>query len=434
MPPPSSPSEGSLFAGVFAAGSPPRSTTGRCSRPCWTPRPRWPGRRPRPGWSRSRPPRRSPPCRADRFDPAELGALSAAAGNPVVPLVGQLADRLPPGVADHVHGRDQPGRARHGGHAGRPAGAAAAAGRPGRRRRRLRRPGRRAPRHPGRRRDPAPAGGPGHLRPEGGRLAGRPGREPAAAGRGRPGRPGRPARRGRRHLAAFGDRGLVVLAQLAVELDLSEPAIPWHAVRTARPPSPPPWGRAPGCWPRWPAASSPRPRWPRSARAGTRHAGVIGDAAQAEPRGGGGGGRLRRAGAGTGRHRPRRHGPGARARRRQLARRVGAPARPAAAGRLGAAWSRELLDGLEVDPARMRANLDAAGGLPMAEAAVGALAGAVGRARARDLVDQAARRASASGRPLGDTLLERPRSPATWARPGWRPPSTPAGTWARPRP
>ena len=42
-------------------------------------------------------------CRADRFDPAELGALSAAAGNPVVPLVGQLADRLPPGVADHVH-------------------------------------------------------------------------------------------------------------------------------------------------------------------------------------------------------------------------------------------------------------------------------------------------------------------------------------------
>ncbi|HEX4907436.1 MAG TPA: 3-carboxy-cis,cis-muconate cycloisomerase, partial [Actinomycetes bacterium] len=42
-------------------------------------------------------------CRAERFDPAELGALSAAAGNPVVPLVRQLADRLPPGVADHVH-------------------------------------------------------------------------------------------------------------------------------------------------------------------------------------------------------------------------------------------------------------------------------------------------------------------------------------------
>ena len=89
-----------------------------------------------------------------------------------------------------------------------------------------------------------------------------------------------------------------------------------------------------------------------------------------------------------------------------------------------AAWSRELLDGLEVDPARMRANLDAAGDCA-AEAAVGALAGAVGRARARDLVDQAARAGVASGRPLADTL-ETPRSPATWARPGWRPPSTPA--------
>src|SRR5215216_440817 len=42
-------------------------------------------------------------CQADRFDPAELGELAAAAGNPVVPLVRQLADRLPPEAAGHVH-------------------------------------------------------------------------------------------------------------------------------------------------------------------------------------------------------------------------------------------------------------------------------------------------------------------------------------------
>src|SRR5215218_9446048 len=32
-------------------------------------------------------------------------------------------------------------------------------------------------------------------------------------------------------LAGFGDRGLAVLGQLAAELDLAEPTIPWHAVR-----------------------------------------------------------------------------------------------------------------------------------------------------------------------------------------------------------
>jgi 3-carboxy-cis,cis-muconate cycloisomerase len=73
-----------------------------------------------------------------------------------------------------------------------------------------------------------------------------------------------------------------------------------------------------------------------------------------------------------------------------------------------AAWSRELLEGLEVDPARMRANLDASGGLPMAAAVVAALAGPLGPARARELVDQAARAAAGEGRPLRDTLLAAP--------------------------
>jgi adenylosuccinate lyase len=56
----------------------------------------------------------------------------------------------------------------------------------------------------------------------------------------------------------------------------------------------------------------------------------------------------------------------------------------------------------------MRANLDATGGLVMAEAAVAALAGPLGPGRARKLVDEAARRATATGRPLRDTLLEAP--------------------------
>ena len=73
-----------------------------------------------------------------------------------------------------------------------------------------------------------------------------------------------------------------------------------------------------------------------------------------------------------------------------------------------AAWSRELLDGLEVDPARMQTNLDASGGLPLAEAAVAALAGPLGTVRARELVDQAARAAAAGGRPLRAALLEAP--------------------------
>ena len=44
----------------------------------------------------------------------------------------------------------------------------------------------------------------------------------------------------------------------------------------------------------------------------------------------------------------------------------------------------------------------------MAEAVVTALAGVLGRVRARELVDQAALAAATTGRPLRDTLLEAP--------------------------
>jgi 3-carboxy-cis,cis-muconate cycloisomerase len=52
----------------------------------------------------------------------------------------------------------------------------------------------------------------------------------------------------------------------------------------------------------------------------------------------------------------------------------------------------ELLEGLEVDPERMRRNLEHDGGLVMAESAMIRLAGELGQARAHDLVYAAARR------------------------------------------
>jgi 3-carboxy-cis,cis-muconate cycloisomerase len=66
---------------------------------------------------------------------------------------------------------------------------------------------------------------------------------------------------------------------------------------------------------------------------------------------------------------------------------------------------REALDGLEVRPDRMRQNLDASDGLPMAESLVTTLAGRVGRRRARELIDAAAGRALDGGRPLRDELI-----------------------------
>ena len=351
-------------------------------------------------------------CRADRFDPAELGALSAAAGNPVVPLVGQLADRLPPGVADHVHtgatSQDVLDTAAMlvARRALRPllddlAGAA----------------------------DACAALAAGHR---GTLVAGRTLLQQAvpvtfglkAAGwlvgldesrrrLAEVDRDGLAVQLGGAAgtLAAFGDRGLVVLAQLAVELDLSEPAIPWHAVRTRPAALATALGSCAGVLAkvardvallaqtevaevreggdpaRGGSSAMPHKRNPVAAVAVAACAArvpglvatVLGAMAQEHERA---------AGNWHAEWEPQ----------RDLLRLVGS----------AAAWSRELLDGLEVDPARMRANLDAAGGLPMAEAAVGALAGAVGRARARDLVDQAARRAAASGRPLADTLLETP--------------------------
>jgi 3-carboxy-cis,cis-muconate cycloisomerase len=353
-------------------------------------------------------------CRAELFDPAELGQAAAAAGNPVVPLVGRLAAGLPPEVAGHVHqgatSQDvldtaamlvarralAPLLADLAGAADACAALAAA--------------------HRGtvvagrtllQQAVPVTFG----LKAAGWlvgldetrrRLAEVDTDELAVQLGGAAGT-----------LAAFGDRGLAVLAGLAAELGLAEPTLPWHAVRT-------------------------RPAALASALGGC--AGVLAKVARdvallaqtevAEVREGGGPGR------GGSSAMPHKRNPVAAVAVAACTARVPglvatvlgtmAQEHERAAGnwhaewepqrdllRLvgsAAAWSRELLEGLEVDPARMRANLDAAGGLPLAEAAVAALAGPLGPARARQLVDRAAEAAAASGRPLRDTLLEAPEA------------------------
>jgi len=69
-----------------------------------------------------------------------------------------------------------------------------------------------------------------------------------------------------------------------------------------------------------------------------------------------------------------------------------------------ASWGAELLAGLVVDGQRMRANLDAAGGFPMAERVAGLLAPALGPVAAHDLVAAATADAAARGASLGDAL------------------------------
>jgi len=73
-----------------------------------------------------------------------------------------------------------------------------------------------------------------------------------------------------------------------------------------------------------------------------------------------------------------------------------------------ASWGAELAGGLVVDPARMRANLDAARGLPLAEQVSGLLAPALGPAAAHDLVARASADAVAAGITLRAALLGRP--------------------------
>jgi len=77
-----------------------------------------------------------------------------------------------------------------------------------------------------------------------------------------------------------------------------------------------------------------------------------------------------------------------------------------AAGALGQLV--QVLAGLELDPARMAANLEATRGLILAEAVTMALGGAIGRLPAHHLVEAACRRAAGEGRHLREVLGEDP--------------------------
>jgi 3-carboxy-cis,cis-muconate cycloisomerase len=73
-----------------------------------------------------------------------------------------------------------------------------------------------------------------------------------------------------------------------------------------------------------------------------------------------------------------------------------------------AAWSRDLLALLDVDTARMAANLAEAGALPLTEGVTALLRGPLGAPQAHDLVTTAAAKAAMSGVPFRDVLLGTP--------------------------
>lgn len=66
----------------------------------------------------------------------------------------------------------------------------------------------------------------------------------------------------------------------------------------------------------------------------------------------------------------------------------------------------ELLETLEIDTSRMRANLSLDGGLVMAEALSTALSTSLGKAKAHAIVEDVARRARAEGRELADVAAD----------------------------
>jgi 3-carboxy-cis,cis-muconate cycloisomerase len=80
-----------------------------------------------------------------------------------------------------------------------------------------------------------------------------------------------------------------------------------------------------------------------------------------------------------------------------------------------ASWSVQLLSDLEIDPARMRANLDATHGLPLAENVTKLLTPALGRLQAHDLVAQATARAATDDITLAQALLSNEMSAAALA-------------------
>jgi 3-carboxy-cis,cis-muconate cycloisomerase len=86
-----------------------------------------------------------------------------------------------------------------------------------------------------------------------------------------------------------------------------------------------------------------------------------------------------------------------------------------------ASWSSELLSALQIDPPRMRANLDATNTLPMAEHITQLLAPAMGRLQAHDLLAKATATATTTNTNLADALLADATSAAALAAAGITP-------------
>ena len=78
-----------------------------------------------------------------------------------------------------------------------------------------------------------------------------------------------------------------------------------------------------------------------------------------------------------------------------------------------AAIAKELLAGLELEPEKMRRDMDLTGGLVMSESVAAALAPSLGRGDAQELVEKAARRSVDEGRGFRDVLLEQPEVAST---------------------
>jgi 3-carboxy-cis,cis-muconate cycloisomerase len=209
-------------------------------------------------------------------------------------------------------------------------------------------------------------------------------------------------------LSALGERGLELSAVYALELDLAEPTLPWHANRV------------------------------RIAELGAAleiAAGVLGKVgldlellAQTEV------GEVREGGEGGGSSAmPHKRNPVGAMWARAGAALVRGHASVLTAAlvaeheRAGGAWQAEWealsgalataggaasalagsLEGLEVDAARMRANLDLSGGAVVTERLASTLTERLGRTAARSLVRDASLRASDSGRSLAEELAER---------------------------
>jgi 3-carboxy-cis,cis-muconate cycloisomerase len=212
-------------------------------------------------------------------------------------------------------------------------------------------------------------------------------------------------------LASLGGSGISVLGEFARELGLAEPPVPWHTDRT---------------------------RIAEIGGALSLVAGVLGKIALdvilmaqtevgevAEPAGG------ERGGSST---LPQKRNPILSVTASANARRVQALAQTLysamvgeherAAGAWHAEWEalsdalaltggaaaavREVTEGLEVHPERMRQNLDETGGMLMAENVTTVVADRLGRMEAHELVEAAARRAANGGKPFREELLAEP--------------------------